>query len=315
MEPRAVIEGGEARVTLRIEGGIAAGKLSIEERVGSDTIRAKASRTRGGLQAVYRVRVPYGRLRIRGPRLEATDPLGAYTARIDLEHEDTILGLPRVEERLALRLAAAETLYTGGLSGRPGAGVAYLYSRDYTPDDDARLIDWKGYARRAKPLVKVFEVEKATTTLIVLDYTPDMEEVAEAARLLATIAYTALLTGARIRAATISDALYTTPWLEKRQQLPQAQAVLAQVEKGKSIPCHKHIEALEKLLSRIPNPPATIIIATNACNPQTYAKILDAHATRSRVYVLTRNKRLRTTLAETITTLDKQTISTRLTTP
>ncbi len=311
--PRAVLEGGETRVHLLVEAGPAAGRVRIEERVGNKRTWLEARRGARGIEAEYSIQVPYGRLRIRGPRLEVSDPLGVFTGSVDLSREDTVLGLPRIEERLAVEIAAAAALQAGSLSGRPGAGVAYLYSRDYTPDDDARLIDWKGYARRAKPLVKVFEVERLTTTLLVLDYTPGMRYTAEAARLLATIAYTALTLGARVKTATISDSLYTSPWLEKRHQVATAQAILAQVEEGKSMPCNKHIEALEKLLSRIPHPPATIIIATEACNPQAYSKILDAQATKSRVYILTLNKKLRTTLAETIPALNAKALSNHLT--
>lgn len=50
-----------------------------------------------------------------------------------------------------------------------GAGTEYESLRDYLPDDDYRDIDWKATARRGRPVIRQFEVERSQTMVIAID--------------------------------------------------------------------------------------------------------------------------------------------------
>jgi len=50
-----------------------------------------------------------------------------------------------------------------------GAGTEFESLRDYERDDDYRDIDWKATARRGKPVVRRFEVERSQTIVLAVD--------------------------------------------------------------------------------------------------------------------------------------------------
>lgn len=71
-------------------------------------------------------------------------------------------------EELSVRLAHSSEL--GELKVRKrGQGTDFSSLRDYVPGDDIRTVDWKATARRERPVVRVYEVEKEQTLMILLD--------------------------------------------------------------------------------------------------------------------------------------------------
>ena len=52
---------------------------------------------------------------------------------------------------------------------RRGAGGEFSSLREYTPDDPFRAIDWKATARRGKPMVAEYEVERAQQIVVAID--------------------------------------------------------------------------------------------------------------------------------------------------
>ncbi len=50
-----------------------------------------------------------------------------------------------------------------------GHGLEFQEVREYTENDDARLIDWNVTARTGKPFVKLYQEERELTVLIVAD--------------------------------------------------------------------------------------------------------------------------------------------------
>jgi uncharacterized protein (DUF58 family) len=52
---------------------------------------------------------------------------------------------------------------------RRGAGGEFAALREYTPDDPFRSIDWKATARRGKPMVAQYEVERAQQIVVTID--------------------------------------------------------------------------------------------------------------------------------------------------
>ncbi|MDB5070830.1 MAG: hypothetical protein JWM87_1941 [Candidatus Eremiobacteraeota bacterium] len=68
-------------------------------------------------------------------------------------------------------LVARTKLIDSGLRRlrRRGAGGEFASLREYTTDDPFRTIDWKASARRGKPMVAQYEVERAQQILVAID--------------------------------------------------------------------------------------------------------------------------------------------------
>jgi len=91
------------------------------------------------------------------------------------------------------------------LSKFRGRGMDYAESRVYTPGDDIRSIDWKVTARSDKPYTKLYMEERDHPIMTLVDFSPSLyfgtKEAFKsviAARLAATIAWTAALNNDRI---------------------------------------------------------------------------------------------------------------------
>lgn len=120
---------------------------------------------------VYRLRGRPGRHRWGAVRLAARDWLGLLEAHLGSVEPAGVReaavppraagGVARSVGRLVEAVAAA--------SGLRGAGTVWLELREYMPDDDSRLIDWKSSARTGRLLVKVFERETRGRVLVVAD--------------------------------------------------------------------------------------------------------------------------------------------------
>ena len=88
-----------------------------------------------------------------------------------------------------------------------GRGMEYAESREYTPGDDARHIDWRLTARSGMPHTKLFQAERERLTLVVADAAAEMHfgtrvrfKSVQAARVGAWVAWRAAQAGDRIAA-------------------------------------------------------------------------------------------------------------------
>ncbi len=129
-----------------------------------------------------------------------------------------------LEELLSLRHTARSLSLKGGrpawsimagsqLSRFRGRGMDYSESRIYTPGDDIRQIDWRVTARTGKLHTKLYTEERDRPILLLLDFSPSLyfgtREALKsviAARLAATIAWTAAFNGDRVGAILASPA-------------------------------------------------------------------------------------------------------------
>jgi uncharacterized protein (DUF58 family) len=125
-------------------------------------------------------------------------------------------------ELLALRHTARSLSVKGGkpawsimagsqLSRFRGRGMDYSESRIYTPGDDIRQIDWRVTARTGKLHTKLYTEERDRPILLLLDFSPSLyfgtREALKsviAARLAATISWTAIFNSDRIGAILLS---------------------------------------------------------------------------------------------------------------
>ena len=104
-------------------------------------------------------------LRLLGPRA-----LAARQVTLPLAEECRVYPDITAVRRYAL-LARRGALHEIGIRAQryAGAGTEYESLRDYLPDDDYRDIDWKVTARRGRPVIRQFEVERSQTMVIAID--------------------------------------------------------------------------------------------------------------------------------------------------
>jgi len=172
-------DGKVFRVGLRVCGGALAGPVEAldEAPEGMEPLGAPGGRAvvppRGCATIVYRLRGRPGRHRWGAVRLRVRDwlgvlyaearavPSGVSEARVPPRAPAWLVeGARRLRESLA---SAASPVARAASSG------VFLGLRDYMPDDDSRLIDWKSSARTGRLLVKVFEPERGGRSLVALD--------------------------------------------------------------------------------------------------------------------------------------------------
>lgn len=123
---------------------------------------------------------------------------------------------PQLAELLALRAQVqgrrpprrgAHGVQGHALSTLRGRGMEYAESREYSPGDDARHIDWRLTARSGKAHTKLFQAERERLTLLVADTSPLLYfgtrvrfKSVQAARAGALMAWLALRDGDRVAA-------------------------------------------------------------------------------------------------------------------
>ena len=86
--------------------------------------------------------------------------------RQEIAVEPALLGLERT-----LRLAASERWADLGvrLLRRTGGMLEFESLRDYVHGDDVRKVDWKAFARRGKPAVRQFQIERGQELILLVD--------------------------------------------------------------------------------------------------------------------------------------------------
>jgi len=105
------------------------------------------------------------RLRLRGP-------LGLVLRQRRIVAAQRIsIGPPLLGRARTLRLAASERWHDLGVRRlrRRGGLTEFESLRDYVQGDDPRLVDWKAFARRGRPIVREFQEERGQELLLLVD--------------------------------------------------------------------------------------------------------------------------------------------------
>ncbi len=242
----------------------------------------------------YRLEVRPGLYHLGPVRLEAGDPLGVYTSSRMAGPAAKLVGLVESIPVARRVRAAATTAVMGAARGAArGPGVTFLSLREYTPDDDARMIDWKSLARLGKPLVKEFERESPRRLLVVLDATPTSlawepsrrePRAASNARLAYTLVEAAVASATQARLVRIDPDASTedTGWLTSRAGLSRARLTASKLDVSKSGEC-RGIEERGRALAGIVRGArgSLLVLLTDACSDarlaSLYARLLAAH--------------------------------------
>lgn len=118
---------------------------------------------RGHLRGVHSLGAV--RLRVRGP-------LGLIQRQARLVGRQEIAIEPALPHlAMTLRLAASERWRELGVRVLPRRGglTEFESLRDYVHGDDVRLVDWKAFAKRSRPTVRQFQIERGQELLLLID--------------------------------------------------------------------------------------------------------------------------------------------------
>ena len=209
---------------------------------GADQGRFDAS---GHLRLLRRYRSDLrGRFEFGSIRLRLGSPLGFWQrqARFDaiqaINVQPALAGL-----RQTLRLAASDRWQDLGLRRlrKRGGETEFESLREYVPGDDVRRVDWKAFARRGKPMIRQYQVERGQELILLVDMGRRMRSTTskgdgsgwskldwalDAALQLAAVA---LSKGDRVGAAAYADGLesWVTPRRGRAQQTRLSQALFS----------------------------------------------------------------------------------------
>ena len=144
---------------------------------------------------------------------------------------------PQLRARLE-RLALANRTRLRGVwggrhrSNRLGESLDFADYREYNPGDDYRRIDYNLWARLGVVLIRLFEAEDEMPLQVVVDSSRSMDfgdKFPTAQRLAAVVAYLALISGERIRLATVPEPGATAlvgPWARHVSAWPKLETWL-----------------------------------------------------------------------------------------
>jgi len=106
-----------------------------------------------------------------GLSLQSTYPFSLFRRTRRIRPGGALVVTPRRHPIRALRVTTPDA--RGSVTAaRPGDGMDLHNIRDYTPEDDARHIDWKASARMDRPMLREFERENERALDLVLDESP-----------------------------------------------------------------------------------------------------------------------------------------------
>ncbi len=135
------------------------------------------------LERVYRANLRglflFGRIRLR-----VRGPLGLVERQARFQGAQSIAVEPALPSlKRTLELAASERWRDLGvrLLRRHGGEREFESLREYAPGDDVRRIDWKAFARRGKPMMRSYEVERGQELFLLVDRGRRMRVVVEGA--------------------------------------------------------------------------------------------------------------------------------------
>lgn len=179
-----------------------------------------------------------------------------------------------------LMLRRAHLVRTGARRTRvAGGGRSFASLRDYTPDDEFRVIDWKATARRGKVTSRTFEAERSQDVLLLLDqgrlmrqeiaHTQKMDHVVSAALMLAHVAAEA---DDRVGLFTFADEVRA--WLPPRRGRAQAGDILQALYAARAEPVESDYRRAFRFLAARWRKRSLAVLFTDLADPESSAMLL-----------------------------------------
>jgi len=132
---------------------------------------------RGRLEAgasvefAYRASFPRGVHRLGGPAARSLEAFAATEARAEPACPSLLVAAPRalLPPGLALSAAAARAFAGRSRARRRGSGTDFAGTREYSPGDPLKSLNWRAEALWGQGVVNVFEEERALDAGVILD--------------------------------------------------------------------------------------------------------------------------------------------------
>lgn len=164
---------GPALELLRLSDRLPPGAALAGETGGVDEAYSWAGPLEGGatLELSYAIRCPRGLFRYAELACELEPPFWARRRSFALPCPGRIAVEPLSLAPPALALAGGSVRPFSGISGvrRPGEGSEFHGTRDYSPGDRLRSLNWRAGALWGQAVVNVFEGERAVDLGVILD--------------------------------------------------------------------------------------------------------------------------------------------------
>ena len=191
-----------------------------------------------------------------------------------------------------LMLRRAHLVKTGARRTRvTGSGREFAALRDYTPDDEFRVIDWKATARRGRVTSRTFEAERSQDILLLIDlgrlmrqeiaHTQKLDHVVSAALMLAHVAAEA---DDRVGLLTFADE--ARAWLPPRRGRAQATDILQALYAARAEPLESDYRAAFRFLSARWRKRSLAVLFTDIADPDSSAMLLAEIAQLARAHLV-----------------------------
>lgn len=160
--------------------------VTLEQRLGGATLRARLPRLRRGESGLRTYRLPTGRrglYEVSPMELPRSDPFGLCRTVQTLGEPQLIAVHPRLIALSGLPSAASRNLEGTSSDLSPQGSVSFHRLREYVPGDDLRAVHWPSTARAGRLVVRhhVDTAEPYSVVLLDLDPAAYSEETFEAA--------------------------------------------------------------------------------------------------------------------------------------
>lgn len=186
----------------------------------------------------------------------------------------------RAVEDYDLMLRRAHLVKQGARRTRIGGGGREFSSlRDYTPDDEFRVIDWKATARRGKVTSRTFEAERSQDVLLLIDlgrlmrqeigHTQKLDHVVNAALMLGHV-----VAEADDRVGLLSFADEARAWLPPRRGRAATNDILNALYAARAEPIESDYRTAFRFLSARWRKRSLAVLFTDIADPESSAMLL-----------------------------------------
>lgn len=217
----------------------------------------------------------------------AEDPFTAVQAAIPLACPALLAAYPRALRAPGLRFGAGAARPFSGRSRtkRAGTGTDFAGTREYTPGDPLKCLNWRAEALWGRPIVNVFEEERAIDVGLILDCrceVYDRQELFEAAVTAAlSLAEDLLDRGNRVAFLSYGSLISWTPSGLGREQRLRLRLAAAKAELG----AHAAFDRFDNVPVRI-FPPRSLVLVVSPLRREDAAPLRSLRALGYEVAVL-----------------------------
>lgn len=214
--------------------------------------------------------------------VRVTGPLGLIVRQGSVSAGAPVSVYPnlRAVEDYELMLRRAHVTKTGTRRIRiAGGGREFSSLREYTPDDEYRVIDWKATARRGKVIARTFETERSQDVLLLIDLGRLMrQEIANTQKLdyvvNAALMLSHVVAEADDRVGLLTFSAEPRKYLAPRRGRAQANDILQALYAARAEPVESDYRAAFRFLSARWRKRSLTVLFTDLADPESSAMLL-----------------------------------------